>query len=131
MAFPGVRFAARLVREMVYKKSGNVRTTQVVYLLTSLPAELATPALLERWSLLYWTIENRVHYVRDPALREDACRVRKGSVPRVMAAFANLTISVLRLLGKRNLKRAMSNFKLRPNTAVAAVWSMVACAGGP
>ena len=31
--------------------------------------------------------------------------VRKGSLPRVMAAFANLANSVLRLLGKRNLKR--------------------------
>ena len=130
VAFPGVRFAARLVREVVYKKTGEVRSTQVVYLLTNLPPELATPELLERWSRLYWTIENRVHYVRDTALREDACRVRKGSLPRVMAAFANLAISVLRLLGKRNLKRAMSNFKLRPNTVVAAVWSAAACAAG-
>ena len=131
VTFPGVRFAARLVREVVYKKDGKVRSTEVVYLLTSLPAELATPENLLRWSRLYWTIENRVHYVRDAALREDACRVRKGSLPRVMAAFANLAISVLRLLGQRNLKRAMSNFKLRPNTAVAAVWLAAAGAGGP
>ena len=131
VTFPGVRFAARLVREVVYKKDGKVRSTEVVYLLTSLPAELATPENLLRWSRLYWTIENRVHYVRDVALREDACRVRKGSLPRVMAAFANLAISVLRLLGQRNLKRAMSNFKLRPNTAVAVVWLAAAGAGGP
>ena len=129
LAFPEVRFAARLVREVIYKKTGAARSTQVVYLLTSLPPELATPEHLLRWSRRYWTIENRVHYVRDTALREDACRVRKGSLPRVMAAFANLTISVLRLLGKRNIRRAMSNFKLRPNTAVAAVWSMAAGAG--
>ena len=119
------------MREVVYKKDGKVRSTEVVYLLTSLPAELATPENLLRWSRLYWTVENRVHYVRDVALREDACRVRKGSLPRVMAAFANLAISVLRLLGKRNLKRAMSNFKLRPNTAVAVVWLVAAGAGGP
>ena len=131
VAFAGVRFAARLVRGVVYKKDGKVRSTEVVYLLTSLPAELATPENLLRWSRLYWTIENRVHYVRDVALREDACRVRKGSLPRVMAAFANLAISVLRLLGQRNLKRAMSNFKLRPNTAVAVVWLAAAGAGGP
>ena len=131
VAFPGVRYAARLVREVIYKKTGEVRSTGVVYLLTSLPAELATPENLLRWSRLYWTIENRVHYVRDAALREDACRVRKGSLPRVMAAFANLAISVLRLLGQRNLKRAMSNFKLRPNTAVAVVWLAAAGACGP
>ena len=131
VAFPGARFEARLVREVVYKKDGKVRSTEVVYLLTSPPAELATPEHLLQWSQLYWTIENRVHYVRDTALREDACRMRKGSLPRVMAAFANLAISVLRLLDKRNLKRAMSNFKLRPNRAVAVVWLVAAGAGGP
>ena len=40
-----------------------------------------------------------------------------------MAAFANLVISVLRLLGKQNVKRAMSNFKMRPHTAEGGVWS--------
>ena len=74
LAFPGVRFAALLVREVIYKKTGEVRSTEVVYLLTSLPPELATPEHLLRWSRLYWTIENRVHYVRDMALKEDACR---------------------------------------------------------
>ena len=131
LAFPGVRFAARLTREVIYKKTGEPRSTQVVYLLTSLPPELATPARLRHWSRLYWRIENCVHYVRDTALGEDACRVRKGSLPRVMAAFANLAISVLRLLGKQNLARAMDNFRLRPNTAVAVIWSAAACAAAP
>ena len=48
----------------------------------------------------------------------DACRVGNGSVPRGMAAFAKYAISVLRLPGERNMKRSMSEGKLRPNTAV-------------
>ena len=64
-----------------------------------------------------------MHYVRDTALGEDACRVRKGSPPQVMAAFANLAILVSRLLGKQDLARSMDNFRLRPNTTVALVWS--------
>ena len=36
------------------------------------------------------TVENGVHYVRDVALGENACRVRKGALPRLLAAFANL-----------------------------------------
>lgn len=90
LPFPEVRFAARLVREVIYKKTGAVCATQVAYLLTSLPPELATSEHLLRWSRLYWTIEHRVHYVRDTVLRADACRMCKGSLPRVMAAFANL-----------------------------------------
>lgn len=50
LVFQGVRLAARLVREVIYKKTGEVRSTLVVYLLTSLPLELATPEHLLRWS---------------------------------------------------------------------------------
>ena len=51
--------------------------------------------------------ENGIHYVRDVALREDECRVRSSALPRVMAAFANLAISILRLLKVRNIRRTM------------------------
>ena len=59
-------------------------------------------------------------------LREDACGVHKGSLPRAVAAFANLAILELRLLGKENVRRAMSKFNQRPNTAVGVVWSATA-----
>ena len=45
--------------------------------------------------------------MRDVALGEDACRVRSNALPRVMAAFANLAISILRLLQVQNIKRTM------------------------
>ena len=108
------------MREAIYKKTGEVRSTEVVYLLTSLLPELATPEHRLCWSRLYWRIKNRVYYLRDMALQEDACQACKGSLPRVLAAFANLAIPVLRLLGQKNVKRAMSNLKLRPNMAVGA-----------
>lgn len=37
-AFPGVRFATRVVREVIYKNAGEVRSTRVLYLLTGLPS---------------------------------------------------------------------------------------------
>ena len=46
LAFPGVRFVAQLTRETVFKKSGRQRQPETVYLVTSLPPERATPALL-------------------------------------------------------------------------------------
>ena len=30
----------------------------------------------------HWEIENRLHYVRDVTMKEDASQVRSGSVPR-------------------------------------------------
>ena len=66
----------------------------------------------------YWGIENRVHWVRDVALREDASRLRKGALPRVWAAFANLAISILRLLRTVGIQRRMSQLGFRPDSAV-------------
>ena len=69
-----------------------------------------------------------MHDGRDTALGEDVCRVRKGALPRVLAAFANLAISVLRPQGKTNLARAMDNLRLRPNGALTVVAAVSAAA---
>ena len=48
----------------------------------------------------YWgAVENGIHLVRDNVLWEDACRVRKGALPRVSAALTNVTLTILRLVG--------------------------------
>lgn len=118
ISFPGVRFVAQLQRAAAYKKDGYQRKPETVYLLTSLPPEVVTPARLLQLNRGYWGIENRVHWVRDVALREDASRLRKGALPRVWAAFANLAISILRLLRTVGIKRRMSQLGFRPDSAV-------------
>ena len=119
VSFPGVRFVAQVRREVEYKKDGRQRKPETVYLLTSLPPEVATPQRLLQLNRDYWGIENRVHWVRDVAMGEDRSRVRKGSLPRLLAAFANLAISILRLLGTKNIQRRMGQLKMNPNAAVA------------
>ena len=106
--FPGARFAAQITRAAVCKKDGRERETEVSYIITNLPPEQASAETLLALTRGYWgAVENGIHYVRDVALGEDACRVRSNALPRVMAAFANLAISILRLLQVRNIKRTM------------------------
>ena len=91
------------------KKDGKQRDTEVSYLITNLPPELAAAETLLALSRGYWgAVENGIHYVRGVALGEDACRVRSNALPRVMAACANLAISMLRLLQVKNIKRTMN-----------------------
>ena len=52
-------------------------------------------------------------------LREDRSRIRKGSLPRLLAAFANLAISTLRLLKTTKIKRRRGQLRLDPNGTVA------------
>jgi predicted transposase YbfD/YdcC len=86
---------------------GDQTTYQAVLYVTSLTAELAGPADLLAYVRTHWTIENRVHWVRDVTLGEDASRVRTGNAPRVMATLRNLAISLLRLAGFTNIAAAL------------------------
>ena len=121
--FPGVRLVAQVHREVTYKKDGRQRRPETVYLVTSLGPEQVTPQQLLHLNRSHWGIENRVHYVRDVAVGEDKCRIRKGSLPRLMAAVSNLAISILRLLETKNIKRRMSQLSMDPNGTVALLLS--------
>lgn len=54
----------------------------------------------------HWTIEDRLHYVRDLTIDEDRSRVRTGTGAEVMATLRNLAISLLRLAGWDNIAQA-------------------------
>jgi len=93
----------REVTEMVAQKS----RCQTVQGLSSLPVERATPACLLALSRGHWTIENRLHWVRDVTFDEDRSRVRTGAGAQVMASIRNLVISLLRLAGARYIAPAL------------------------
>lgn len=76
---------------------------EVQYLISSVPRQQADAATLLRWTRGHWGIENRLHYVRDATMGEDASRVRSGSGPQVLAALRNAALSHLRLSGVTNI----------------------------
>jgi len=91
--FPHVRQVARIEREITRKKSGKT-TTEVVYLVTSLSAEKASPEQLLALVRGHWKIESQ-HWIRDMAFDEDRCRIRTGSGARMMATLRNLAIGLV------------------------------------
>ena len=40
-------------------------------------------------------IDNGLHHVRDATLKEDACRVRMGGAPQILAALRNAIVHLL------------------------------------
>lgn len=92
--------------ERVVKHKGQV-TREVAYAITSLDRTQAEAATLLTCWRKHWAIENRLHWVRDVTLGEDASRIRSGSAPQIMAALRNAAISLLRLSGVTNLAAAL------------------------
>ncbi|WP_128683221.1 ISAs1 family transposase [Actinomyces qiguomingii] len=74
------------------------RTTEVVYLVCSIPPEQAPPEQVAAWIQGHWAIENRLHWVRDVTYDEDRHQLRTGSGPQVMATLRNLAISLIRTI---------------------------------
>ena len=101
LAWPGLAQVARIERR---REIARKASTEIVYLITSLPPETASPQRLLRLARDHWGIENRLHYVRDVAFAEDRCRVRAGARP--LASLRNLAITLIRRAGSpRELPR--------------------------
>jgi predicted transposase YbfD/YdcC len=88
---------------------------EIAYGITSLPADHASPAALDRYTRGHWTIENQTHWVRDVTFAEDASTVRTGTAPHVMATIRNMIITALRLTGWVNLAQARRHYVHHPN----------------
>jgi predicted transposase YbfD/YdcC len=90
------------------------QTADVQYAISSVPRQRADARRLLTWWRGLWHIENRVHYVRDVTMAEDACRVRTGSAPQVLSGIRNAAISLLRALGFNNIAEATREFAWKP-----------------
>jgi predicted transposase YbfD/YdcC len=96
---------------VIQRESTEIATqrsrTETAYGITSLKPQQANPERLLSLSRNHWSIENRLHWVRDVTFDEDRCRIRKGAGAQVMATLRNLAISLLRIAGATNIAKAL------------------------
>ena len=67
---------------------GTALGEEVRYFLSSLPATWR-PLDLLALTRRHWHIENRLQWIRDVTFGKDACQVRSGQAPQVLAALRN------------------------------------------
>jgi hypothetical protein len=93
-AWPGLAQALCLERQITDKRTGE-RTHERRDAVTSLPPQrVPATAVLPLWRE-HWGIESGLHWVRDVTMGGDACRVRTGAAPQMMAALRNTVIGLL------------------------------------
>ena len=110
----GLKQGFQVTRE---RTLGGQKTVEVVYGITSLSAERANAAALLTYLRDHWQIENGLHYVRDVTLREDACRVRCGSAPQVLAALRNAVVHLLADIEANSRPEAIEYLQIHPEEA--------------
>ena len=111
--WPGVAQVLRRTCRRIRVSTGLVES-ETTYGITSLPRALAGPELVERFWRGHWTIENRLHYVRDETLGEDRCQVHTGTAPQVLATLRNGILSLLRYHGWSNIAEANRRYAANP-----------------
>ena len=114
----GLKQGFQITRERTIQ---GVKTMEVVYGITSLSREQANAATLLGLLRSHWLIENELHYVRDVTLGEDACRVRSGNAPQVLAAIRNAVVHLLDQVDAKCCPEAIERLQIQPEQA----WNLI------
>jgi hypothetical protein len=105
--FPHAAQAVRILRHRTDFATGAV-SRQTVYAITDLTSQEASPQRLGQLARSQWTIENRLHLIRDTTFAEDASKIRTGHGPDNMATLRSLAINILRTAGTATSPQALS-----------------------
>jgi predicted transposase YbfD/YdcC len=114
IGFPHARLAIQLTRRRRSRASGRWHT-ETVYAVTDLDWNDIRADQLAEVIRRHWSIENRLHWIRDVVFDEDHSQIRTGTGPAVMATLRNLAISVHRLAGATNIAAACRHIGRHPN----------------
>lgn len=120
MDFPHVGQVFWIAREVTHLKK-NKQSLEIVYGITSLTPEKASPERLLELNRMHWGIENALHWVRDETFGEDRSQIRTGSAPRVMATLRNLAITILRKSGATNIAKAIRQLSWKSHAALTLI----------
>lgn len=117
LSWPEVGQVARRTCQRVDLTTGVIGE-EISYGVTSLPPRAASAAQVEALWRGHWTIENRVHRVRDATWGEDAGQVRVGQAPQALAALRNGLLSLLRALGWAQIADATRHYGAYAHRAI-------------
>lgn len=112
LPFPHAVQAIQVKRRRTDRKTGKT-TIVTIYAVTSLPPGRISHAQLAALIRGHWSVEI-LHHIRDVTYREDACKVRTGAAPRILASLRNLAIGLARLIGWTNIAAATDHYRSHP-----------------
>jgi predicted transposase YbfD/YdcC len=109
LTWPGVGQVMRRHSERTLLKTGKI-SSETTYGITSLPFAAVDAAVLEQLWRAHWTIENRVHRVRDGTMAEDSGQIRAGHSAHTLAALRNAILNLFRQKGWANIADAFRHY---------------------
>jgi len=121
--WPGLSTACK-IRRQTWNRTPGLYQDEVAYLIGSMDHRRFGPEVFLQINRTHWAIENRLHYVRDVTMGEDACRVRSGSAPEILAGLRNAAIALLRRDGWANIAAALRHHAAKVSKALKLIGIM-------
>lgn len=115
-AFPHARQALLIERTTTGRGDGKIHAVAELAVTTT-PPDIADADALARCVRGQWGIESQ-HFIRDVTFGEDTSRARTGTLPRALATFRSLAISLTHLAGWRNNAAAHDHYRHHPADAL-------------
>lgn len=109
LRWPGLAQVLRRTRRWIDAKTGQIHQ-HVRFGITSLPRHLAHPPQLEQLWRGHWTVENKLHYVRDVSMGEDDSQLCTANAPHALATLRNAILALLRFEGWHGIPDAFRFF---------------------
>lgn len=116
--WPFLQQVFKLERTITILKTKKTRQ-DIIYGVTSLATEQASPAQLLHMLRSYWQIENGLHYPRDVTLREDQTRFKIHAAAHNLAIINNLVLGFLAKSSFPFVPSARRFFAAHPDHALA------------
>ena len=111
IAFPHAKLAIQITRR---RRATGRWHTEAVYAVTDLGFSDIRPDQLTEIIREHWSIENKLHWIRDVTFAEDHCQIRTGNGPAVMATLRNFALSRHRQAGATNIAAACRHTSRHP-----------------
>jgi predicted transposase YbfD/YdcC len=122
LSWPGVQQVLRITRQRTLNDKTSIEIVLAITSLTRLHADAEKLLALTRQ---HWSIENRLHYVRDVSMGEDVCRVRSGHAPQNLSILRNLSIGLIRRKTRHKfIPDAFRRFMADPDAALLLIFTM-------
>jgi len=116
--WPFLQQVFKLERFVTVQKTGQTRH-EIIYGITSLSAEQASPKQLLEMLRSYWGIENGLHYRRDVTLHEDETRFTKDSAAHIMSIINNILLGLIAKTNHQSVPSARRHFAANLKDAFA------------
>ncbi len=118
--WPNLAQVFRLERATELVASGT-RHGELVYGMTSLPAQQASPAWMQAVVRRHLSIENELHHRRDVTFQEVATRLKAWTAAQVLAVINNLVLALLLQAGQGIILQACRQCAAHPDEALKLV----------